>query len=102
MSAQTNDVVQVPLVAFESALEREDRKHKRAFILNIVLVIYAFLMTALFVASNYWWIEYEKQFEDIVTTTTTQTITQDSEGGSNTYNGDFIGGDYYGETDSDE
>ena len=43
---------------------------------------------------------YESQFEDVVTTT--QTVTQDtgSEGGTNTFNGDFYGGDYNGKTDS--
>lgn len=70
------ELVQIPLAVHESDMEREDRKHKRNFILNIILIIYAFLMTVLFVVSNCMWIEYEKQFEDVVTTTT---VTQEGD-----------------------
>lgn len=86
----------MPYYIHEYDMEREDRKHKRSFILILVLIAYSFLMTALFIASNYYWIEYEKSFTDVVTTT--QTVEQDSgEYGSNS----FVGGDYYGEAESD-
>lgn len=89
----------IPFVVHEYDMEREERKHKRSFIIILVLITYSFLMTAVCIASNYYWIEYEKSFVDTVTTT--QTVTQDSgDGGTNSFKGDFIGGDYYGETDS--
>lgn len=84
----TCDVRSVPY----AVLELEDRKHKRLWVVILVLIV-ALLGT------NAGWIYYENQFEDVVTTT--QEITQDSgDGGSNTYNGDFIGGDYIGETNN--
>lgn len=84
----TCDVRSVPY----AVLELEDRKHKRLWIVILVLIV-ALLGT------NAGWIYYENQFKDVVTTT--QEITQDSgDGGSNTYNGDFIGGDYIGETNN--
>lgn len=84
----TCDVRSVPY----AVLELEDRKHKRLWVVILVLIV-ALLGT------NAGWIYYENQFQDVVTTT--QEITQDSgDGGSNTYNGDFIGGDYIGETNN--
>jgi len=84
----TCDVRSVPY----AVLELEDRKHKRLWVVILVLIV-ALLGT------NAGWIYYENSFEDVVTTT--QEITQDSgDGGSNTYNGDFIGGDYICETNN--
>ena len=88
-----NELVQMPVSAHEADMEREDRKHKRNFIIILVLIL-ALLGT------NFGLIWWENQWE-YVETTQTQTITQDSgEGGSNTYNGDFIGGDYSGTSDN--
>ena len=92
------ELLQIPLAAHESDMEREDRKHKRAFILNIVLIAYAFLMTALFVASNYWWIEYERSFADEVTTTITQEGEADGNGTVLLNNGGDLN---YGESETD-
>lgn len=69
---ENNNLIQIPLAVHESDMEREDRKHKRMFILVIILITYSFLVTAVMIASNYWWIEYEKSFTDEVTTTITQ------------------------------
>lgn len=91
---KNEDLVTIPLACHENDMEREDRKHKRLWILILVLIV-------ALVGSNVGWIYYESQWEDVVTETNTQTITQDSgDGGSNTYNGDFLGGDYIGETNS--
>lgn len=70
-----------------------ERIIKRLWIALLVVIV-------LFVASNSAWLWRESQFEDVVTTT--QTVTQDtgSGNGNNTFTGDFIGGDYYGETNS--
>ncbi len=74
----------------ESEVARLERVIKRLWILCIIIFV-------AFVVSNAMWIRYENQFEDVVTET--QTVTQDSgDGGSNTFTGDFISGDYNGET----
>ena len=91
MDSEMKDSVSIPYFAHEGDMNRLERANKRMFILIIILIV-------ALIGSNAGWIYYENQFEDVITT---QTITQDSgDGGTNTYNGDFIGGDYYGETDS--
>ena len=71
-------------------MERLERANKRNFILILVLIV-------ALIGSNLAWTIYESQYEDVVTAT--QEIKQDSgDGGTNTYTGDFIGGDYYSET----
>ena len=80
----------IPYVVHESEMSRLERTVKRLFILCLVLIIVA-------VGTNAYWIWYESQWQDEVIT---QEIRQDSgEGGSNTYSGKIIGGDYYGEAD---
>lgn len=74
----------IPYVAHEAALAREERTIKRLWILCILLVV-------LLVASNFAWIVYENQFEDIV-----QEVIQEADNGEN----HFIGGDYYGEANN--
>ena len=94
--ADEREALTIPYVAYESTMEREDRKQKRLWIALILTII-------LLVASNAYWIWFESQYEDVVTTTTTQTVTQDSgDGGTNNFEGDFIGGDYYGETNGSD
>lgn len=90
MKAQETMIQQnefIPYVAYEAAIARLDHTNKRLWILIIILVaIIGFLVWR------------DMQYEDVVTT---ETVTQDSgDGGSNTFTGDFVGGDYYGETDS--
>ena len=62
--------------------------NRRLFIINIILIV-------LLLASWIGFFVYESQFEDQVIT---QEISQDTDGGDNSYSGDIIGGDYYGET----
>lgn len=85
MTIQPNEPI--PYVAYEAAIARLDHTNKRLWILILLLIaVIGFLVWR------------DMQYEDIVTT---ETVTQDSgDGGSNTFTGDFIGGDYYGETDS--
>lgn len=66
-----------------------ERTIERLWILTLLLVI-------LLVGSNGAWLYYESSFEDTVIT---QDIQQDSgDGGTNTYKGNIIGGEYNGET----
>ena len=64
-----------------------ERTIKRLWIVIIFLIV-------LLVGTNVAWLVYESSFEEIVTTE--QTVTQETEGGNN----NFVGGDYYGETNS--
>lgn len=77
----------VPYIAHESMMVRMERTNHRLWILCIILVI-------CLVASNVGWFLYDQQFE----TYEEQTVTQESDTGSN----NFIGSDgdiYYGEAD---
>ena len=94
MEDNTKNVLQsIPYIAHESEVARLERTIKRLFILCMTLIIVA-------VATNAYWIWYESQWTD---EEITQEIQQDSgEGGSNTYSGKIIGGDYYGEADDQD
>ena len=83
----------VPYIFHEAAQARLERVIKRLWIALLVVI-------ALFTITNAAWMVYENQFEDVVTTT--ETVTQDTGNGNgnNTFSGDFVGGDYYGETNS--
>lgn len=61
----------VPYIVFESEMARMERVIKRLFVLMIVSV-------ALLVGTNIFWIYYESQFEEVVTT---QEVTQDVDSG---------------------
>ncbi len=79
----------VPYIAFEGEMTRLERMNHKLFILCLALLI-------ALVGSNAGWIWYESQFEVVEETTRSQTVEQSAEGdGSN----NFVGGDYYGETD---
>lgn len=82
----------VPYVALESerARHERERKHERTlwFIVVIVLILLLF-------GTNAAWINYEAQFTD---EEITQEVWQDAENGINR----FIGGDYYGTTESED
>lgn len=80
----------IPYVVHESEVARLERTIKRLFIICVLLIIVA-------VGTNAYWIWYENQWQDEVIT---QEIQQDSgEGGTNTYSGKIIGGDYNGEAE---
>lgn len=82
----------VPYVALESerARHERERKHERTlwFIVVIVLILLLF-------GTNAAWINYEAQFTD---EEITQEVWQDAENGINR----FVGGDYYGTTESED
>ena len=83
----------IPYYVHEGEMNRLERINKRLFILLIIIFI-------AFVSTNAAWLWYESQFED---QTITQTVEQDSgDGGSNTYDGLIVGGDYNGEADSQD
>lgn len=88
-----NNVESIPYIVHESEVARLERIIKRLFIICMTLIIVA-------VATNAYWIWYESQWTD---EEITQEIQQDSgEGGSNTYSGKIVGGDYYGEADDQD
>ena len=92
---ENNNHVQetIPYVVHESEVARLERVIKRLFIICVLLIIVA-------VGTNAYWIWYENQWQDEVIT---QEIQQDSgEGGTNTYSGKIIGGDYNGEADDQD
>ena len=78
----------VQFATLESVCTRLERSNRRFFVIVLVLL-------GALIATNAGWIYYESQWQ-VVETTTTQTVTQD--GGENR----FIGGDYYGATNSDD
>lgn len=84
-----NEEKTIPYIAHESEVARLERVIKRLWILCIIIFLSLIL-------TNAGWLFYESQWEDVEIT---QDVTQDSgEGGSNTYSGNLVGGDYYGET----
>lgn len=83
--------INIDYIAHEAIVARMERIINKLWIALLIMIF-------LFMASNAMWIWRDSQYENVVTT---ETVTQDSgDGGSNTFTGDFIGGDYYGETDS--
>ncbi len=79
----------VPYIVYEGELARAERMNKRLWVLIILLV-------CLLVGSNGAWLYYESQWQVMEDTTITQDVSQEAESGSNT----FVGGDYYGKTES--
>ena len=78
---------QIPYIAYESALARQERTIKRLFIVTILLI-------ALLVATNVGWIIYESQFEDVSTTIEADSDTGNAianYSGDVTYNGESNG-----------
>lgn len=82
----------IPYIAHEGMMVRMERTNHRLWILCIFLII-------CLVASNLAWFLYESQFE-YYDEEITQEVTQSAE-----YEGDainrFVGGDSYGESDTD-
>lgn len=95
MSTQTEiSNYYISQIAHESDMARMERTVKRFATLCIIELVIILIFGAIIGYMFY----YESQFEDVVAA---ETVTQDSgNGGNNTFTGDFIGGDYYGETDS--
>lgn len=80
----------VPYVVHEGAMTRLERANKRLWILCVVM----FLAFAL---SNGYWVWYESQFEDVVST---EEVTQDVDTGNG--NATVTGiGDIYGTSETD-
>lgn len=90
---EQNSRISIDYVAHEADMARMERINRRLWIALLIVIL-------LFTASNAFWIWRESQFEDVITTT--ETVTQDTGNGNgnNTFSGDFVGGDYYGETNS--
>lgn len=78
----SKDGEKIPVVAFELEQSRHERREKRFFAVIIILIL-------LLVGTNAAWLYYESQFEEI-----TQEVQQEAENGTN----NFVGGDFYGET----
>lgn len=80
----------IPYLAHESAMARMERIIRRLWIAVLVLIA-ALLIT------NGAWVYYESQFATVETTTTTQEVEQNTEGGGDNH---FVGGDYNGTSES--
>lgn len=85
MEEMRNFEAPVPYMVYETAQARNEKREKRYFAIILILII----LNAVLV-----W--YQSQFET-VTTETVQEVWQDTENGENS----FIGGDYYGNAESD-
>lgn len=80
----TDDKITIPYIVYEGEMARSERKHKRDFVIILILIISLVL-------SNAGWIYYESQWETI-------SVTQENEDGYNNYIGND-GDIYNGETD---
>ena len=80
--------INVPYIAYEAELSRMERMNRRLWIVILILI-------AALIVTNAAWLYYENQFEDV---SVSQEVQQETSGdGDNS----FIGGDYYGETASE-
>ena len=84
-SCNTNDMAVMPIAQHE-----KDQNRLMDIIKSLVAVIV--ILIVLLVGSNVAWLVYENSFEDYVIT---QDVEQDADNGTN----NFVGGDYYGETE---
>ena len=80
-----NDMAVMPIAQHE-----KDQNRLMGIIKSLIAVIV--ILIVLLVGSNIAWIVYENSFEDYVIT---QDVEQDADNGTN----NFVGGDYYGETE---
>lgn len=83
---EKNAVQGIPFIVYEKEMTRYERVIKKLWVIIILLIVFL-------VGSNIVWVVYDKQFEDV---TITQEVEQEAESGEN----HFIGGDFYGETKS--
>jgi hypothetical protein len=79
-------IMNVPYIAHQSAVARQERQMRRMWIVILVLI-------AALIGTNLAWIIYENSFEDYVIT---QEVEQDADNGTN----NFVGGNVYGETEN--
>ena len=84
-NCNTNDMAVMPIAQHE-----KDQNRLMGIIKSLIAVIV--ILIVLLVGSNIAWIVYENSFEDYVIT---QDVEQDADNGTN----NFVGGDYYGETE---
>ena len=81
----------IDYIVHESILARQERNIRRLWILCIIIFL-------ALIGTNAGWIYYESQWQDEVIT---QDVLQDSGiGGSNMLR--FVGGDYYGNAESED
>lgn len=86
MENEDNKIITIPYVVYESQQERNDKQHKRLWILCIILIF-------ALIASNLAWIIYESQFETVTEDTSVIRVDQQADEGSNN---SVIGDSYYG------
>lgn len=84
-SCNTNNMAVMPIAQHE-----KDQNRLMGIIKWLIAVIV--ILVVLLVGSNIGWLIYESSFEDYVIT---QDVEQDADNGTN----NFVGGDYYGETE---
>ena len=87
---EMNDLEQHSKFVTERALTNADVANRRQWVVIIILIVSLIL-------SNAGWIYYESQFQQVETTSIQQEVDQESEEGDN----QFIGGDYYGTSESE-
>lgn len=80
----------IPFFVHEADMTRMERTNHRLWILCILLLI-------VLIVTNGGWIWYESQFESYTETTVTQEANAEDGSAENR----FIGGDYYGESETD-
>lgn len=80
-----NELQTVPFVVLEADRSRSERRERRHFIIELVLIL-------LLVATNAAWLWYESQFETVIETTTTfEGVEQEVEGSNYIVGGDMNG-----------
>lgn len=95
----SNDLINIPYVVYESAQSRMERNNKRLTIALVIAIILIFLSNALWLYS---WIQYDYASEE---TSTTETYQQDGNGYNNINTGsqgDVTNGTEVFENDQDE
>ena len=79
-----NNMKEIPFIAVEADKVRAERREKRHFIIELVLIV-------LLVVTNAAWLWYESQFEAVTETTETYTIEAQQDGtGTNIVGGGDI------------
>ena len=87
---------EIPYFVHQDDMNKLDQSHKRIEKWLVGCLVGLFIAL---VATNAYWIYYESQFEDVVTTVTQETS---SEGGGNAIlNGENAGAVFYGESETD-
>lgn len=79
MDDDTKEVISIPFIAHEAAMERQVREHEKEreskdAVIKKLWILCIIIFSAL-VISNICWIHYENQFEDVVT------VSQDAQTG---------------------